>query len=84
MIQSAESDIEMLVTVADDHLSDFQQIVHQLRGTGLKISHTMESLGIVSGTINAADLEKIKSLQGIAAIEPAGSVQLPPPDSEIQ
>jgi len=79
-----QPDVEVVVTVAEDHLPHFKRLASDLQGKGLKVSNMMEGLGIISGTVAAADLQQIKGLKGVASVEAAGGVQLPPPDSDVQ
>lgn len=84
MSESAKPEIEVIITVAQDRRAHLKQLASELQSKGLKVTNTMEGLGMISGTALADNLEQLKNVDGIAAIEPAGTVQLPPPNSEIQ
>jgi len=79
-----QPDVEVVVTVADDHLPHIKRLASDLEGKGLKVSNMMEGLGIISGKASVADLQQLKGLKGVASVEAAGNVQLPPPESDVQ
>ncbi|MEX3816661.1 hypothetical protein AB3X96_42230 [Paraburkholderia sp. BR13439] len=76
--------VEVVVTVAEDHLQRFRQLASELEGKGLKINNMMEGLGIISGAASLADVQQLKGMKGVKSVEEAGNVQLPPPESDIQ
>ena len=72
------------VSVTDDYLDRFPEVVKAAKKAGLKVEQEMETLGIVSGCIDAAKVDDLSRVRGVAAVERARTIQLPPPDSEIQ
>jgi hypothetical protein len=84
MSEHAMPNIEVVITVADDHLGNIKRLVAQLEGKGLKVSTTMENLGIISGTVAHADLPQLRNLKGVSAVESNTTVKLAPPDADIQ
>lgn len=84
MSEIAKSEIEIIITVTEDRRANLKQIASELQSRGVKITDTMESLGMISGTAAANNLDQIRNVDGVAAIETAGTVQLPPPESDIQ
>jgi hypothetical protein len=84
MSESAKPEIEVIVTVAQDRRANLKQLASELQSKGLKVSNMMEGLGMISGTAAADNLEQFRNVDGVADVEPAGKVQIPPPDSDIQ
>ncbi len=72
------------VSVTDDYLDRFPEVVKAAKKAGLKVEQELETLGIVSGSIDSAKFEDLSRVRGVAAVERARKFQLPPPDSEIQ
>jgi hypothetical protein len=84
MNESVASQIDIVVTVSEDRRGDLEQIALDLERRGVSIASTLHSLGMILGTASASALAQIRNADGIAAVEAAGSVQLPPPGSEVQ
>jgi hypothetical protein len=72
------------VSVSDDHLDHFEQVVRELEETGLNVEQQLEAVGIVSGSIDSAKLEDLRKVNGVAAVEPSRNIQLEPPSSDVQ
>ena len=72
------------VDVADDCMDRFPEVVKAVKKVGLKVEEELELLGMVSGSIYSAKLEKLSKVPGVATVEPSHEYQLPPPDSEVQ
>lgn len=78
------SEINLTISVADEHLKDFTQIVARCRKAGMKIEHGLKTIGVISGSIAADKLDDLQRVKGLAHIERAGSFQLAPPDEDVQ
>jgi hypothetical protein len=79
-----QDDVEAIVTLSDDHVHRIGAIAESLAKKGLKISHVLESSGIISGTAKASTFEDLRKTKGVAALEISGEVSVPSPGSEIQ
>ena len=55
-----------------------------LRAAGMKVSQVMDDLGIVTGSIDSAELQRLSAVEGVASVERAREVGIPPPDSPVQ
>ncbi len=78
-------EVEVIITVAEDQQASLNQIVSELRRRGLDVTgEPLENLGMISGKAAARDLDQLRSVSGVTAVEPAGTVHLPPPESDIQ
>ncbi len=72
------------ISVSDDHLDRFPEVVSELRKAGLQVEQELAAVGIVSGTVEEDQLADVEKVAGVAAVEPEVSYQLPPPESDIQ
>jgi hypothetical protein len=77
-------DLEVIVTVADEHLTKLPAVTRQLKARGLKVTQTMKHTGTIAGSAPREALEQLRGVAGVAAVEASGSVQIAPPDAEIQ
>lgn len=78
------SKVNLTVSVADDHLKDFSDIVARCRKAGMNIENEMKSIGVITGSIDEAALEKLSRVKGVSQVEPERSFQIAPPDSDVQ
>jgi len=72
------------VSVADDHLKNFSDVVARCRKAGMKVEHEMKSIGVISGSIDDDALDKLSRVKGVSHVEPEASFQIAPPDSDVQ
>lgn len=78
------SKIHLTVSVADDHLKDFSDVVARCRKAGMSVTQEMKSIGVISGSIDESALEKLSQVKGVSQVEPERSFQIAPPDSDVQ
>ena len=78
------SKVNLTVSVADDHLKDFSDIVARCRKAGMNIENEMKSIGVITSSIDEAALDKLSRLKGVSQVEPERSFQIAPPDSDVQ
>jgi hypothetical protein len=75
-------DPEVVITAADD--TDLDGLVERLAAKGLTNCAALPGVGIITGHAAEGLLDGLRSEPGVAAVELAGGVQLPPPDSDVQ
>jgi len=81
----AQSKIEVIVTVAEDRKANLKQIASELQIRGLElIVEPLEDLGMITGKALEMNLDQLKIVSGVTAVEKAGTVQIAPPDAEVQ
>lgn len=78
------SKVNLTVSVAADHLKNFSEVVARCRKAGMNIEHEMKSIGMISGSIDEAAVEKLRRVKGVSLAEPESSFQISPPDSDVQ
>jgi hypothetical protein len=72
------------VSVSDDHLHRFTEVVRELEKAGLNVDQQLGAVGIVSGTVESAKLADLQKVEGVAAVEQSRNIQLDPPSSDVQ
>lgn len=81
----AQPKVEVIVTVAEDRKANLKQIASELQSSGLEITaEPLESLGMISGKAAEKNLDQLKNVNGVTAVEKAGTVQIAPPESDVQ
>ena len=76
--------VQIVVSVDSAHLPVLAEVVAELESAGMVVDQTLAVLGTVAGRVPQARLDDVGHVEGVVAIEPARSFQLPPPDSDIQ
>ena len=74
--------IDVTVLVADDHLDAMDDVAAALHQAGLRQQSTLPATGVITGA--AEDPAALASVPGVAAVETARDLRVPPPDSPLQ
>ena len=74
--------IDVTVLVADDHLDAMDDVAAALQEAGLRLQSTLPATGVITGA--ADDPAALEAVPGVAAVEAARDVGVPPPDSPLQ
>ncbi len=81
----AQPKVEVIVTIGQDRMENLKQITSELQTRGLQITNEpLESLGMISGMAESTSIEQLKQVNGVIAVEKVGTVQIPPPDADVQ
>jgi hypothetical protein len=83
-MSSDEAEIDVVVSVRDDHLDHLDRVVDDLRAAGLHVRDRLERLGTVTGSVPAGSLDSLSAIDGVDAVEQEREFHLPPPDSDVQ
>ncbi|TQM13967.1 ketohydroxyglutarate aldolase [Pseudonocardia kunmingensis] len=75
---------KITVSVADDALDRIDDVVTALEGGGMRVEHVLRPLGVITGSAEDTQLQALGAVTGVAAVEPQRTVQLPPPESDVQ
>lgn len=59
-------------------------LARRVASLGVSVSDVQESIGVVSGFADADQLERVRALPGVDAVEAARAIQLPPPEADVQ
>jgi hypothetical protein len=76
--------VEVTVAVASQYLIHFDQVVADCEAVGLRVGEKLAILGIVTGQIEAQKMDRLRQVEGVAAVEESQPYQLPPPESDVQ
>ncbi len=70
--------MNIVVTLADNALTDVREISRKLKKSGMTIQTQLDDIGQYIGTSSGADITRLAAIEGVAAVEQLGEVQLPP------
>ncbi len=76
--------VSLLVSINDDHLDRFSEVVTDVENAGMEVEQTMENLGVLTGWIGSEKVEPLRRVEGVSHVEESRRVEVPPPDSNIQ
>jgi hypothetical protein len=72
---------QVVISVADDQVADIDSVVEALRHAGLRVSEVLDSVGVVTGTVDGDVLGSLSTVPGVAEVERSRVFQLPPDES---
>jgi hypothetical protein len=75
---------KITISVADDALDRIDDVVAALENSGMHIDQVLRPIGVITGSAETQRVQALGAVAGVAAVEPQRTVQLPPPDSEVQ
>jgi hypothetical protein len=78
------SKVKISVCVKDDHIDHMLKVTEDLKSAGMDIEHTMPNIGIVDGSIESNQVEKLYQIVGVDSVESEQGYQLAPPNSPVQ
>jgi hypothetical protein len=78
------SKVNLKISIEDEQLPRFRELVDQIKNLGLDVDQELEPLGIVIGRIDRGGVSALKRLRGVAHVEESRTIQIPPPESDVQ
>ncbi|MBW4671304.1 MAG: ketohydroxyglutarate aldolase [Cyanomargarita calcarea GSE-NOS-MK-12-04C] len=78
------SRVNLSVLIDDRYRDRILEVVEVLQANGMKVEHSMEQIGVITGSIDSTQVERISNIEGVASVEFAQGYQLEPPESDIQ
>ena len=72
------SEEQVVISVADDQVDDMASVVEALRHAGLRVDVVLDSVGVVSGTVDGDALGSLSTVPGVLEVERSRVYQLPP------
>ena len=85
MSADAAKGVEVNVLVDDEHIDSIEDVAADLGRAGLSVRRTMPTTGVVTGSLqNRDDTETLRRVAGVASVEVAREIELPPPDAPVQ
>lgn len=76
--------IRLTLSVSDSHLKKLGTVAKAAAKAGMKVEQTHKALGVLSGSIDAGKVEKLRAIDGVDRVEEERTFQLPPPGSPVQ
>lgn len=76
--------VKVSISIDDAHLDQMREISQNLQAVGLQVEQTLQTLGIISGSIDSTQVDRLSQVEGVQHVEPDRSYQLPPPNADIQ
>ena len=73
---------KVTISVADDARID--EVVAALEHGGMHVEQVLRPIGVITGSVDVRHVQALGSVAGVAAVESQRTVQLPPPDSDVQ
>lgn len=74
--------VHVTVSVSEDHVAQIHEVAVELRARGMDVDEVLVGLGMVVGRCDDADA--LRDAPGVQFVDEQQSVQLPPPDADIQ
>jgi hypothetical protein len=68
---------QVVISVADDQVGDMASVVEALRHAGLQVVEVLDSVGVVTGTVDGDALGSLSTVPGVAEVERSRVYQLP-------
>lgn len=78
---AGSAEVGIIVAVDPDR---FDETVKALRAAGVVVDREMRDVRTVSGRVAEDRVPDVQGLDGVVAVEPERTVQLPPRDSDVQ
>ena len=76
--------VQLSVSVRDSHLKQLGKVAKAAEKAGMKVEQTLESLGVLTGSIDASKVKQLHKIAGVSHVEEERKVSLPSPDSPVQ
>jgi hypothetical protein len=77
--------IEVTILVADDHVGAIDDVAAALQEAGLRLDVVLPATGAITGSVeDEAALASLAAVAGVAAVERAQEIGIPPPDEPVQ
>ncbi len=82
--QEADQQARITVTVDDEHLDSFQEVIDVCGTMGLHVEQSLDVLGIAIGTVSRGKMQRLRQVPGVRGVEEEAEVQIAPPESGVQ
>ena len=68
--------VEILVTIEDAVGNTISKIADDCRAAGMSVEQKMGGVGMISGTIEKANIGKLRQIKGVADVEESKSLSI--------
>jgi len=69
LIQVPEDTKSVIVTVADNALSDIHNLAKRLASCGMTVRRVLPTTGVISGSVSASRVSELRSESGVESVE---------------
>lgn len=76
--------VRLTLSVSDSHLKKLGAVAKAAAKAGMKVEQTHKTLGVLSGSIDAGKVGKLRAIAGVSSVEEERTIQLPPSGSPVQ
>ncbi len=76
--------IRLTLCVDDSHADDLGDIAGAARRAGMTVEQELSGIGVLTGSIDADNLDALRAIAGVTSVEQERDVTLPPPGSPVQ
>jgi hypothetical protein len=66
---TTEKKIAVTVKIDDNYLDRLDDVVSRLKSKGFVLSTSLDAIGVLTGSVSAASLDKIAAVEGVSAVE---------------
>ena len=78
------AEVKVSVSVNDSHLGRMDEVAAAAEAAGMTVQGRESAIGVLTGSIAADKLDRLRSVAGVEHVETQREVRIPPPDSPIQ
>ncbi|MDN5914458.1 MAG: hypothetical protein L0I76_05015 [Pseudonocardia sp.] len=75
---------KVTISVADGYVDRIDEVVARLEEAGVRVEKVLRGVGVIIGSVEEAGMRALGALEGVGSVEKDRTVQLPPPDSDVQ
>jgi len=72
------------ISIDERYRDAFATVVQRCKRAGLQVTHELRGIGILTGLIESARIERLERVEGVTHVEREQSIQIAPPESDIQ
>jgi hypothetical protein len=76
--------VRLSLSVSDSHVKHLGKVAKAAKKAGMKIEQQLDALGVLSGSIDAEKVDRLRGIKGVSSVEPEREVGVPLPGSPIQ
>jgi len=76
--------VSISVTVDDEHLTGIDDVVAELRASGMQVDQVLGGVGVISGSVPEDRQQSLQAVAGVKSVEASHHFHIPPPDAPVQ
>lgn len=76
------SDVQLVVTVDDEHIGRLPEVVEKLKAAGMNVESLMDRIGVVAGSCDSEKVGLLSRIEGVSHIAPEREFQIPELDMQ--